>query len=266
MVYDLQKASLLKRISAALFDFVVMTVIVTGCMFLLSAITGYDNYSQGLEDRLTSIQEKYNVEELGKEHGITFNQYQYMLDDERQQLPEELRDAYNACNEEMNTDKEAIKLYETIMSLSLMIVSLSLLIGFVLLEFVVPLIFKNGQTLGKKIFSIAVVQSDCVRIPTKTLFIRTVLGKYTIETMVPALMLLCLLFGYTPLIPIVIIVGILLIQLILLVTSKTNSLIHDSLSATVVVDFMSQMIFDSAKAKEEFLLRIHEEEVAKADY
>ena len=266
MIYDLQKASLLKRISAFLFDFVLIMVVFTGLMFLISAITGYDNYSQGLEDRLISIQEKHSITEIEEKHKITFNEFQYMLEDERAKLPTEVQEAFSACNAEMNNDTEAIRLYEIIMSLSLMNVSLSMLISFLLLEFAVPLIFKNGQTLGKKIFSIAVMQIDGVRIPTKVLFIRTILGKYTIGTMVPVLMLLSLMFGSTPIIPIVIILAILLLQVIMLITSKTNALIHDSLASTVVVDFQSQMIFDSPEAKEEYRLRIHQEEVAKAEY
>lgn len=266
MIYDLQKASLLKRISAALFDFVMLTVVFTGCMLLISSIVNYDGYSQNLSDRLAEIHESHNITELEKEYEVKFSEYQYMLDEERAKLPTEVQDAFNACNEEISEDKQIIKLYETIMSLSLVIVSIGLLIAFLILEFAVPLYFKNGQTLGKKIFSIAVMQIDCVKIPTKVLFIRTILGKYTIGTMVPVLMLLALFFGFIPLVPIVIIFGIFLIQIVMLVTTKTNSLIHDHLASTVVVDFQSQMIFESAKAKEEYVLRIHEEKASNEEY
>ena len=266
MMYDLQKASFMKRFSAFLLDFVLLTMVFTGAMLAVSSITNYDTHFNDLESRLTAIQEKHNIPEIEKTSGVLFNEFQYMFDEEKSALPQDVQDAYNACTVEMNTDKEAIKLYETIMSLSIVIVSISMLIAFMLLEFLVPLLFKNGQTLGKKIFSIAVMRTDGVRISPMVLFIRTILGKYTIGTMVPLVMLLMLLFGSSPIIPMSIILLILIIQAILLITTKTRSLIHDYLSSTVVVDLQSQMIFDSVEARNEYLLKLHKESADKASY
>lgn len=272
MIYDIQKASLTKRLSAFLFDFVLITILVTGFMLLLSTVLGYDGYSQGLQDRLISINEKHHISELedkykdSKEFVVDFEQYQYMLEEERAALPEEVRNAFNACLDEINNDEEAITLYATIMNLSLVILSFSILLAYLVLEFAVPLFLKNGQTLGKKIFSIAIMRSDCVKISPMVLFIRTVLGKYTISTMVPALMLLMLLFGAAPIMPLAVILLILVLQVVIMITSKTNSLIHDSLASTVVVDLQSQMIFDSPEALNEYKLRLHREDAEKAEY
>ena len=266
MIYDLQKASLMKRISAFLLDFIITVILFTGCMFLVANITNYDANLNALEERLLSIQEKYDIDNLEKKHNVSFTDYQYMFEDELSTLPEKVRLAFDACNEEMNTDSESIRLYETIMTLSILIVSISMLISFIILEFVVPLVLGNGQTLGKKIFSIAVMRVDCVKITPQVLFIRSILGKYTISTMVPLIMLLTFLFGAAPLMPLVVIVAILLIQIILLIVTKTNSLIHDSLASTVVVDLQSQMIFDTVEAKNEYVLALHKESVDKADY
>ena len=272
MIYDIQKASLTKRLSAFLFDFVLMTILVTGFMLLLSTILGYDGYSQSLQDRLISINEKHHISELeekykdSEEYVVDFQQYQYMLEEERAALPEEVRTAFNACLDEINKDEEAIRLYATIMNLSLVILSCSILLSYLVLEFAVPLALKNGQTIGKKIFSIALMRSDCVKISPMVLFIRTVLGKYTISTMVPALMLLMLLFGAAPIMPLAVILLILFLQVVIMITSKTNSLIHDSLASTVVVDLQSQMIFDSPEALNEYKLRLHREDAEKAEY
>ena len=141
-----------------------------------------------------------------------------------------------------------------------------MLIAFVILEFIVPLLLKNGQTIGKKVFSIAVMRVDAVRITPLVLFVRSILGKYTIGTMVPLIMLLTLLFGATPLMPIAILLGVLIIQILLFIFTKTNSLIHDSLASTVVVDLQSQMIFDSVEEKTEYQLRLHNEAANKANY
>lgn len=266
MIYDLQKASLMKRISAFLLDFIIMMMLSLGLMLLLSHITGYDTYSQGLQDRLTEIQNEYNITELEKEYLVSFNDYQYLSEEDAAKLPEALRDNFNACYEKINTDSQLIRFYETIMSLSLLICSLGLLFSFLILEFAIPLLFKNGQTLGKKLFSIAVVRVDCVRVSTFELFIRSILGKYTIGTMVPVIMLISLMFGSAPIVSLTIILLILLLQLVTLITTKTNSLIHDKLASTVVVDLQSQMIFDSVDAMNEYKLRIHKEQAEKAQY
>ncbi len=263
MIYDLQKASLMKRFSAFLFDLVLLIMLFTALMLLVSSIVDYDSYLYGLENRLTEIQEKHNISAIEKEYEVSFNEFQYMFEDEVAKLPEEVQEAFKACTKEMNEDSDSIKLYETIMSLSIAIVSISMLLSYIILEFVVPLFFKNGQTLGKKMFAIAVMRTDCVRITPIVLFIRTVLGKYTIGTMVPLVMLLTLAFGSTPLMPLTVILLILLIQIVLLVTTKTNSLIHDSLASTVVVDYQSQMIFDTVEAKNAYQLRLHNEATEK---
>ena len=91
------------------------------------------------------------------------------------------------------------------------------------------------------------------------LFVRAILGKYTIGTMVPILMVLALMLGAPPIMPLSVLLLVLLLQIVFLITTKTNSLIHDSLASTVVVDFQSQMIFDSLEAKNQYILRIQNE-------
>ncbi len=77
------------------------------------------------------------------------------------------------------------------------------------------------------------------------LFIRAVLGKYTIETMIPVLIIIMIYFGSIGIIGPVVLGLILLLQLILLAATSNNSLIHDLISDTVVIDMASQRIFDS---------------------
>ena len=266
MVYDIQKASLTKRLSAFLFDFVIMTILVSAFMLTLSAVLGYDGYSERFQNRINSIHEKYDIKGIEEEYKVSFSDYQYMTPEDKKVLPEEVVAIFDACTEEIDNDVESIKLYSTISNLSLIILSFSILLAYLVLEFAVPLFLQNGQTFGKKIFGIAIMRSDCIKISPMVLFIRTILGKYTISTMVPAFMLLSLLFGAFPLISITIILLILILQVVFLITTKTNSLIHDSLASTVVVDFQSQMIFDSPEALNEYKLRLHREEAEKIEH
>jgi len=59
---------------------------------------------------------------------------------------------------------------------------------------------------------------------------------------------------------------ILLLQLILLAATSNNSLIHDLISDTVVIDMASQRIFDSESELIEYEKKIHAESVGKSPY
>ena len=274
MIHDLQKSSLMKRFSAFLLDLVVFLMVFTGIMLLASSVFDYSAYWERYETRPVEIEEeykvKYEVKALEDYYYISYEEYLTMDERELNNLPTDVRTTFDACykatQEAIFTDSEMIGLFEILVNLSLAILSISLLISFLLLEFLVPMLFKNGQTIGKKIFSIAVMRSDGVKISSKILFIRTVLGKFTVETMLPIFMFLLLIIGFEPIVCIAVILLIPLIQLVLMITSRTRSLIHDNLSSTVVVDFQSQMIFESVEAKQEYQLRLHKEAADKASY
>lgn len=263
MIYDLQKASLTKRLSAFLFDFVFMSILVVGFAWMLSVILGYDGYLNKQTELTNKILENHQISETEKKYNVSYDSYAYMTDEEKTAVPEEVKIVFDKCNEELRSNTDLLLVKEMILSLFLTNLSLSLLLSFLVWEFAIPLWLKNGQTVGKKIFSVAIMRNDGIRITPFVLFTRTILGKYTIGTMVPVLMVLMLLFGAAPLIPISVLLLILLLQIVLYITSRTNSLIHDYVAATVAVDFQSQMIFDSAEAKNAYILRIHSEDTDK---
>ena len=98
------------------------------------------------------------------------------------------------------------------------------------------------------------------------MFVRTVLGKYTLETMIPVLIIIMLLFQMVGLMGTIVIGFILLLQVILLIVTRTNSAIHDMIACTVAVDMASQMIFDSPEALLEYKKRISAELANRAEY
>lgn len=253
MIFDLQKASIWKRISAYLFDIVLLAVCVVGFALLLSALTGYDNH-------LTHLNERYAVHEA--EYGITFDitaeEYAAMSADEVK--------AYDAALAALSADDDAVYTYNMLVNLSLVITTLSILLGYLALEFAVPLLFGNGQTLGKKIFGVALMRTDGVKINAIMLFVRTILGKYTIETMIPVLILLMIFWGSIGLTGTVVLLLILVLQLVLLIVTRNNSLIHDLLANTVAVDFASQMIFASEEEMLAYKKKVHAERAARAEY
>ena len=258
MIYDLQKADIWKRASAALFDFIILAICAVGFVFLLMQIVGFDSYS----DQLTARQEFFETK-----HGVDFD-YEAEIDENGniKELTEEQKKLLEVAYEDFASDAEANYLITMIFQLTIITVSIGILLAFMILEFVVPMILKNGQTLGKKIFGVAVMRLDHVRISGAFLFARNILGKYTIETMIPIMMLILMFFGTVGFMGPVIILLVLGTNIIMMIASHTNSPIHDMLAHTVAVDLSSQMIFETPEAVLEYKQKVHAEAVEKAQY
>ena len=247
-MYDLQKPNIWKRISAYLFDLILLCIAIVGFALLISNILGYDTYTTSLEEIMTSYETKYNVDlDISSED---FNK-----------LSPEDRAIYEMADEEFSKDAEANYLYSMIINFTFIIVVFSILLGYLLFEFFVPLIFKNGQTLGKKVFGVGVMREDGVKLTPMLLFIRTILGKYTVETMIPVLLVIMIIFGVTDIVGIIVIAGIFVAQLSFIFTSRARTALHDVISRTVTVDLSSQMIFDTPEALLAYKKKIHEEAV-----
>lgn len=253
MDLDLQKAGVFKRLSAWLCDFVAFIVVLLCICLLFSTIFGYDAYNQTVLDAYESYGEKYNID-----FDITQEEFD--------KLPEETKKLYEQANKEMNANYEIVRAYAMRETLPLLIISLGLLITSLILEFAIPLLFKNGQTLGKKLFGICVVRTNCVRIKGPVLFIRSILGKCTMETMVPTFIIIMILSGKLGIVGFVVLLLILLLQIVMMIITKTNSTIHDLLADTVVVDLGSQRIFDSEDDLLAYKKKVHEEAVRQARY
>ncbi|MBE6533711.1 MAG: RDD family protein [Ruminococcaceae bacterium] len=244
-MYDFQKASMWKRISAALFDFIILCTVVVGFALLLSVVVGYDGYVDNLEAVYNEYEEKYEVD----------------FDAKYDELTEEQKNNYDTAKDTLLADERVHYNNNMVINFTFVIVTFSILLAYLLLEFLVPLLFKNGQTLGKKIFGIAVMREDGVKITPMVLFVRTVLGKYTLETMIPVLILIMLYLGIMGIIGLVAIVGLLIAQVVLLIVTKARTPLHDKISYTVVVDYASQMIFDSTEDLIAYKKKIHAEQV-----
>jgi uncharacterized RDD family membrane protein YckC len=253
MMYDLQKASLLKRASAFLLDFILLVVLATGVGMVVSAITGFDTYNDALGQRQAQYEQQY---------GVSFDLSQSEFAELTEEEQKKLTDAYD----ELAKDPDFIYNYNMVINLSLTIVSTSLLVAYLALEFVVPLLFGNGQTVGKKIFGIAVMKLSGIKVDAVSLFVRTLLGKFTFETMIPLLLLLMMLWGAIGMVGPLVIGAILVTEIVFMITSRTNAMIHDKLAQTVAVDMQSQMIFASEEELLAYKAKVHEEMVKKQSY
>ena len=242
MGFEIQKAGFWKRASAFLLDIILRGILIVGMMTLLSALTGYDKTAQLMEDKYNEYGEKYGIS-----LGISEEEYNAMSKADQEKYME----AYNA----LTNDSEALMLYRKTVRLSLLTISMSFLIAYAVLELIVPLLLKEGRTLGKKVFGLCVVHTNCVRMEPGAMFIRTILGKFSIETMVPVLILILLYFGELGLVGTAVLLAMLLLQAILFIATQNNQLIHDLLAQSAVADYQSQPVYatleelNAAKAK-----------------
>lgn len=253
MIYDLQKASFLKRSAAWLLDAILVTILAVGVAYLLSVAFGYDKYSDTVSDSYDRYEAEYGVSfEASQEEYLSWTPEQQKNYDE----------AYDA----LIADQDAMYAYSMVVNLSMVIASLSLLISSMGLDFVVPLLFKEGRTVGKRIFGLCVIRTDCVKMSPVQLFVRTLLGKFAVETMIPIYLIMMIFWGIVGLGGTLVLVLLLLVEIILLIATRRNAAIHDLLAGTVVADYTSQMIFDSSEALLAYQKRIHAEQAARQDY
>lgn len=266
---DLQKAGIFKRFSAWLCDVVLLAVVAIGAILLGLIITNYDSHTENYislqaecGEMLKAYAEKYGEDIINS------------TEEERATFTPEQKALYEAADAELKADPKANELYgkvayeEQIMyNLILTIVPVGLLIAFLILEFLVPLLFKNGQTVGKKIFGIGVMKNNGTRLTPQILFVRAILGKYTMETMVPVFLLLLVYAGFLGgLVGIIVVALIGIFNIVLMIATKANLAIHDALSYTVTVELASQRIFENEQELLEYKQKLHAEAAERAAY
>lgn len=253
MAVDLQKAGMWKRIAAWMLDAILLVVLAVGMGALVALLLGYDAHSEAL----TNAYERYEAE-----YGVVLDisQEEYLA------LTEQQRQQYDTAYKALTADETVVYAYNMVINQTLLMISLGLLLSTLILEFAIPLWLGNGQTVGKKIFALGVIRTDGVRLTALQLFVRTLLGKFTIETMLPVYLAIMAFFGIVGLPGTLILAGLALAQVIVLAVTANNSAIHDLLAGTVVVDVASQQIFKSTDDLIAYTKRVHAEQAAQQDY
>ena len=250
---DLQRASVWKRMSAWLFDNILLAVLAILFALLFSTILGYDAHNAALD----KAYEKYETQ-YGVEFDITEEAYLALSDGEKAK--------YDAAYEALLKDEEAILAYNMVLNLTMIITSGGIFLSVAALEFVVPLLFGNGQTLGKKAFGVALVKPDGVKMNNMQLFVRVLLGKYTLGTMVPALVCIMLMFNIVGFGGTLLLMGIGFAQLLSMLVSRNKVGLADLMAGTVPVELNSQRIFATPEDLIAYQKKIHAERAAQQDY
>ena len=254
-----QKANFWKRLSAWLLDTVLAITLAMGVSVLLSVFLQYDK----INEPLISIYQQYE-ETYGVDLGITADELSKLTEEELAAYQVKYDEAVKAFGE----DKEAVAIYnavqEKLFTFTLVILTVSSLVGIMVIHFIVPLFFKNGKTLGKKVFGLSVIRSHCVKVSNKELFIRTLFGQYTIETAFPLAMLLY--FGVSLNVGSITVLLLIALEIGVMLYTKNNSSIHDLLADTVVVDTSSQRVFDTQEEMQEYIKEQQKIAAEKAEY
>ena len=251
-MYDFQKANMWKRISAWLFDFIVIGIVIVGIALLLSLAFRYDFHYANLEASYDKYEEEYGI------------QFDLPLE-EQKKLTEEKLEIYREAGEKMQNDPQIRGCYTVVVNLVLTITSLSILLGFFAMEFVIPLILGNGQTLGKKIFGIGVMRSDGVKLTNLQLFFRAILGKCVLETLGPIFIVIMIILKVFGIVGLAVLAAIVLSEIVFIAATKERFTLHDFMAGTVAIDISSQLIFDTPEELMAYKTKLHRERVNAID-
>lgn len=282
-MFELRKTGIVRRASASLLDVILLVVLATGFMFIISLICNY-SYNEKLSNRYYNEWEDFRkthvaqvAEYYGFEYKVTGNNYVITKNGEKSSLNELMESLDNSNGEdaatkvaydafkELPSAKEVNWQYRYVYNLLFMMTSIGILLSYITLEFILPIIFKNGQTVGKKVFGICLVRPNCVKITNLSLFARTILGKYAIETMFPVLLVFLFIFGGIGILALILLAALALLNIVLFFATKNRTPIHDLIACTVTADMRTQMIFQTEDELVEKKALAHRELAGQAE-
>ena len=211
-----------KRLVALLVDFIVCIHFFAFFQILINPIIekifDYHEVLVAYQDKLV-------------EHGIGYYEFDennnkvyvtYEIGEEEGMISQEY---YDASKENFENDDVAMEASNKLNTLSIAGTSIELLFAIIPNYLIFPLIFKNGQTLGKKLMKIAVVTKNGYRIKFVNLLMRNIVGLYLFDLVVSYLFM----FSFN--IPIIV-----LVSFIGAICTKGKRTVHDLIANTYIAD------------------------------
>lgn len=223
----LVKANLTKRAIAWLLDTILLVLVSVSLYSIVLEVTDYDDYAVQLENYYAQYEQMYDTS-----FDISEEEFYEMTNQEM----ENYEAAYNA----LMADENAMALYSKMIWMMLAMLGISSLLGYAALEFVIPMLLGRGQTVGKKIFSLSVVKVDGEDLGAVGLLLRTFVGKFLIETMFPVMMVVLMMFGFVGLVGPVLVLVLVVLEIVVMVRTESNSMVHDLLANSVTVERMDR--------------------------
>ncbi len=216
----LRKVPFFKRLLALMLDWMFIVILISTCVIPMSWLMKVSDYGEKFDNYYSKYEKMYGVN-----FGLTPEEFNALTEEELKLYEE----AYNA----LTSDEEATAAHDALLKRMLGSIELSILAAYLVMDVLFPLMFKNGQTLGKRAFNLSVVRTNGEPASMLTILSRTVIGKFTLETAIPVLVISSILMGSLNLFGVLYAAAILIANVILLI--KKNIVLHDLLADTVVV-------------------------------
>lgn len=244
-VYDINKASPIKRFGAFLMDMIILVVLITGFLYLTSAIVKYDEHYEKLEEKYV----EHGVFIPNEESAIGYVACEIVIDEAGNY---DENDSCLLAQKSFNEDEDAVKYNLECNNLMLLMLSISSLLAVLLSEFVVPILIPNNKTIGYWSMHIGLISKECVKPKKVQLFARAVIGRWALET-VPIILVgaFVLSNGYLTIPCLIIVFGLAILEVICAVFSKNHIWLHDLVANTVPVDADSQYFAPTLEDLEE---------------
>lgn len=257
MQCEIEKASLWKRFAAWLLDTILVVIIVTGLFWTLAGMFQFDSHL----DKMEEVYNRYTAE-YQLDSNMTEEKFAAMTEAEQKAYNER----QDAANKALQANRADMQVFLDTMVALLIIITVGVLIAMLLLEFVVPLLFGNGQTVGKKVFSLCAIRQDSVRIKPLQLFVRAIIGRFAIETMIPVCIAIMYIMGFMNLFNLLLLGALVIAEVAILIVTKNNCMLHDLMAGTVVADYSCQRIFYCTEDMVEYQKKLEAERENRQKY
>lgn len=260
--YEIKQAKISTRIYAFLIDLLIFIVIFSASMFLLNTYSKDYNDSKKIYDEKclehNLVIEKTN--ENGEKYTANWTVYDFMMSSFSSpgchvEKEEDIKDVSDECqieysdfltkqNEVFGKDEVAVSTYNKIVKYRIGFYAISSFLALLIINIVFPLIFKNGQTLGKKVFKLGLVSKKGIKVNFANIGLRFLIGIFAFEVF-PFMLYLAVSNVYT--------IGLLLgmalsfVNFCLFIFTKNHVMVHDYVGGTVVVDLHTTIVFNSVE-------------------
>ena len=226
---------MINRVAAFILDFVLLLILFTGILYFISLFADFDNHYAILQEEYKKVGYLIFNPEV--------NDYVFITPDSPN---------YDSVIDLINENELLLKELSFVNRFSVNAPLISVTISMFILEFIIPLFLKNGQTIGMKFFKIALISNNNLAVTSTQLFARCLIGKIAILGVVPVLAILYIflnagggLFGS------IILLIIVIIQLIMIIKNKNHEGIQDKIAQVYPVNFTETVIYKTQKELEE---------------
>lgn len=188
-------------------------------------------------------EEKDNFEALIQRHGpdlVAANLGTYDEEEGKYVLLGDIESQMNKLKRLLYLDGETEKLVNKMTFLKIVESSFSIFVSLLLVYLLVPLLFKNGQTLGKKLIRLAIISKSGLTLKPINYILRVLVGFYLIE-----IVGLIILYNLAPTLALYYFIA----MIAVIMFTKNNRSIHDLISGTVCVDLDAQYLIDTFEEK-----------------